>query len=95
VIHRLVDRPAPVAVLTWRRDSLDVVEQQQVRMEGVGSGRDIRQVERRSHEGQPVGTKARQALSEKVFGKTVHVEGLGKDRYKRTLGVDRADADVG
>ena len=39
--------------------------------------------------GQPFGTKARQALSEEVFGKTVQMEDLGKDRYKRTLGVVR------
>ena len=32
------------------------------------------------------GTKARQALSDLVFGKTVTIVDSGKDRYQRTLG---------
>jgi micrococcal nuclease len=37
--------------------------------------------------GQPFGTRARQALSTLVFGKTVMVRKTGQDRYDRTLGV--------
>jgi endonuclease YncB( thermonuclease family) len=37
--------------------------------------------------GQPFGTRARQALSTLVFGKTVTVRKTGEDRYDRTLGV--------
>ena len=37
--------------------------------------------------GQPYGTRARQALSTLVFGKTVTVRKTGEDRYDRTLGV--------
>jgi endonuclease YncB( thermonuclease family) len=36
---------------------------------------------------QPFGTKAKEALSDKVFGKEVKVESKGQDRYKRTLGI--------
>jgi micrococcal nuclease len=36
--------------------------------------------------GQAYGTRAKQALSEAVFGKTVTVHGTKKDRYKRLLG---------
>jgi endonuclease YncB( thermonuclease family) len=35
---------------------------------------------------QPFGTKSKQALSSKVFGKTVRVEWTEKDKYRRTLG---------
>ncbi len=35
---------------------------------------------------QPFGSRAKQALSEKVFGKQVSVEWEKKDRYDRTLG---------
>jgi endonuclease YncB( thermonuclease family) len=35
---------------------------------------------------QPFGTRAKQALSEKIFGQEVPVEAQGKDRYGRTLG---------
>lgn len=35
---------------------------------------------------QPFGTKAKQALSDKIFGKEVRVETQGQDRYERTLG---------
>lgn len=35
---------------------------------------------------QPFGTKSKQALSDKIFGKTVRVEWTEKDRYRRTLG---------
>jgi endonuclease YncB( thermonuclease family) len=38
---------------------------------------------------QPFGRKAGQALAKKVFGKVVQVDDLGKDRYGRTLGIDR------
>jgi len=36
--------------------------------------------------GQPFGTKAKQALSNMVFGQAVTIESSGKDRYGRTLG---------
>ena len=36
---------------------------------------------------QPFGKKSQQALAELVFGKTVEVDVLGKDKYKRSLGV--------
>ena len=36
--------------------------------------------------GQPYGTKAKQALSDMVFGQSVTIESSGKDRYGRTLG---------
>jgi len=39
--------------------------------------------------GQAFGAKAKQALSGKVFGKTVQVKDRGKDKYDRTLGVVR------
>lgn len=35
---------------------------------------------------QPFGAKVKQALSSKVFNKSVRVESTGKDRYGRTLG---------
>ena len=35
---------------------------------------------------QAFGTQAKQALSAKVFGKTVRIKDNGQDRYKRTLG---------
>lgn len=41
--------------------------------------------------GQDFGTKAKQALSEKVFGKTVTIEWKEKDKYGRTLGHVIAD----
>ena len=37
--------------------------------------------------GQPFANKAKQALSDMVFGKDVEVEELGTDRYKRTIGL--------
>jgi micrococcal nuclease len=37
--------------------------------------------------GQPFGTKAKQALSGKIFGQIVMIKVTGKDRYGRTLGV--------
>jgi micrococcal nuclease len=36
--------------------------------------------------GQPFGTRAKQALSGKVFGKTISLNSSGEDRYERTLG---------
>lgn len=36
--------------------------------------------------GQPFGTKAKQALSEKIASQTVTIKVTGKDRYGRTLG---------
>lgn len=36
--------------------------------------------------GQPWGSRAKQALSDKVFGKSVEVQSMGTDRYGRTLG---------
>ena len=44
--------------------------------------------------GQPFGTKAMQALSNKVFGKTVTMLSMGKDRYGRILGVVFSDGCV-
>jgi endonuclease YncB( thermonuclease family) len=38
---------------------------------------------------QPFGRKAGQAVAERVFGKVVQVDDLGKDRYGRTLGIVR------
>lgn len=35
--------------------------------------------------GQPYGTKAKQALSDMVFGQSVTIESSGKDCYGRTL----------
>ena len=40
---------------------------------------------------QPFGTKAKEALGNLIFGKTVTVLDCGKDRYKRTLGFVRVD----
>lgn len=41
--------------------------------------------------GQPFGTRAKQALSEMVFGKAVSVESSGQDRYGRTIGTIQAE----
>ena len=38
---------------------------------------------------QPFGRKAGQALANRVFGKVVQVDDLGRDRYGRTLGIVR------
>lgn len=35
---------------------------------------------------QPFGTKAKEALGDKIFGKNVHVEWSKKDRYGRAIG---------
>jgi micrococcal nuclease len=35
---------------------------------------------------QPFGTTSKQALSDHIFGDEVHIENLGRDRYKRILG---------
>jgi micrococcal nuclease len=46
---------------------------------------------------QPFGNRAKQALSELTFGKSVRVEAKGKDKYKRTLGrvfVDDTDVNL-
>lgn len=40
---------------------------------------------------QPFSDKSKQALSEKVFGKTVELEDKGKDRYGRTIGILMVD----
>ena len=37
--------------------------------------------------GQAYGQKAKQALSDMIYNKTVKVENMGLDRYKRTLGL--------
>jgi micrococcal nuclease len=37
--------------------------------------------------GQAYGQKAKQALSDMIYGQTVTIENKGTDRYKRTLGV--------
>ena len=55
IVHRLTDRPAAVAVLAGRADPLDVIEHDQAGVEGVGRRGDVRQVERRANEGEPVG----------------------------------------
>ena len=60
-------------------DTLTVLvdrQQVKVRLEGIDC----------PEKGQPFGTKAKQALSELVFGKTVAVRSIGTDKYKRTLG---------
>jgi endonuclease YncB( thermonuclease family) len=60
-------------------DTLTVlVDRQQVkiRLEGIDT----------PEKGQPFGTKAKEALSRLVFGKTVAVRSIGTDKYKRTLG---------
>jgi len=36
--------------------------------------------------GQPYGQKAKQALSDKIYGKQVNVEKVTTDRYKRMIG---------
>jgi endonuclease YncB( thermonuclease family) len=36
--------------------------------------------------GQPFANRAKQALSDMVFGKDIEVEDLGMDKYKRTIG---------
>ena len=36
--------------------------------------------------GQPFGTKAREALADRVFGQTVRVEVIDVDRYRREVG---------
>ena len=40
---------------------------------------------------QPFGSRAKQALSDKVFGKTVRVQSARQDRYGRTLGTVEVD----
>jgi endonuclease YncB( thermonuclease family) len=50
-----------------------------VRLEGIDT----------PEQAQPFGRKAGQALAKRVFGKTVQVDDLGKDRYGRTLGIVR------
>jgi micrococcal nuclease len=35
---------------------------------------------------QPFGAVSKQALSDLIFGEEVHIENLGRDRYKRVLG---------
>lgn len=40
---------------------------------------------------QAFGKRAKQALSESIFGKTVTVQEVGKDRYKRTLAFVKLD----
>ena len=51
-------------------------EQIKVRLEGIDC----------PESAQPFGTKAKQALSDLVFGKDVRIKSSGKDRYDRTLG---------
>ena len=41
--------------------------------------------------GQPFGKRAKQALSESLFGKVVTVQKTGEDRYKRTLAFIQLD----
>jgi endonuclease YncB( thermonuclease family) len=55
---------------------LDGTTQIKVRLEGIDT----------PETKQPFGTRAKQALSEMVFGKQVRVEWQEKDRYGRTLG---------
>src|SRR5260221_14155880 len=50
--------------------------QHKVRLEGIDA----------PESGQPFGTQAKKALSDKVFGKEVSVKETGKDKYGRTLG---------
>ena len=42
--------------------------------------------------GQAYGQKAKQALSDMIYGKTVKIENMGLDRYKRTLGIIQGKA---
>jgi endonuclease YncB( thermonuclease family) len=61
-------------------DTISVIrgkEPVKVRLEGIDA----------PETGQPFGTKAKQALSDKIFGQTVTIKTTGKDRYGRTLGV--------
>lgn len=51
-------------------------EQHKIRLAGIDA----------PEKGQPFGTKARQALADKVFGQTVRVEVIDVDRYKREVG---------
>ena len=51
-------------------------EQVRVRLEGIDC----------PESAQPFGTKAKQALSDLVFGKNVRIKSSGEDRYGRTLG---------
>ena len=55
IVHRRIDGPAAVAVLAWSTHPLDVVEQDQAGVEGVGRECHVRQVKRRANEGEPVG----------------------------------------
>ncbi len=48
LIHRGVDRAALVGVLARRRDALDVIQQQKMRVEGVGGRGHIREVKGRA-----------------------------------------------
>jgi len=65
-------------------DTLTIlVEQTQYRVRLFGSDA--------PEKGQAFGTRSRQALSEKVFGKTVEVVSHGPDRYGRTIGETRLD----
>ena len=50
--------------------------QQKIRLEGIDA----------PEKGQPYGTKARQALADKIFGQTVRVEWKQRDRYQRIIG---------
>jgi micrococcal nuclease len=58
-------------------------EQVKVRLNGIDA----------PEKGQPFGTKAKQALSDLTFGKSVRVETKGKDKYGRTLGRVFVDID--
>jgi endonuclease YncB( thermonuclease family) len=50
--------------------------QHRIRLEGIDA----------PEKGQAYGTKARQALADKVFGKTIRVEWKKRDRYGRIIG---------
>jgi endonuclease YncB( thermonuclease family) len=50
--------------------------QHKIRLEGIDA----------PESGQPFGTQAKKALSDKVFGKEVAIKESGKDKYGRTLG---------
>jgi endonuclease YncB( thermonuclease family) len=60
-------------------------KQHRIRLEGIDS----------PEKGQAYGTKARQALADKIFGQTVRVEWKKRDRYNRIIGrVYLGDRDI-
>ncbi|MCC7421555.1 MAG: thermonuclease family protein [Planctomycetaceae bacterium] len=89
----LLTAPLPAAELTGRvvgvtdGDTITVLDtnkvQHKIRLEGIDA----------PESKQAFGTKAKQALSDRVFGKEVRVEWKGKDPYGRILGHVHAGKD--